>query len=722
MIVSDGVGGAIITWYEARDWETSMIDIYAQRVDASGNVLWPVNGVPVCTTSGNQMAPEIVTDGAQGAIIAWTDFRWAAEEDIYAQRLDAWGNALWRTNGVPICTLAAMQRLPAVVSDGSGGAYLAWGDDRDYFDVYAQHVDASGNMLWTTNGKAIAVDGATRQWDPCMAPGGAGGAVIAWADGRGGEGIYAQRVDGAGNFLWAANGVPIFTGGYVNYYVKCVSDLKGGAIVTWTNNVSFQDDIYAQRVNASGTALWGASGVAICGADSNQVRPEITTDGASGAIITWLDHRYDDIIEVYLQSVDSSGVVQWADNGIPVTANNYHQGSPDLWPDGYGGVYVTFTDYRNGTYQMDVYLQGIDGTGLPHPAPIITDVSDVPGDQGGEVTVTWLRSSLDASPHNIITRYSMWRRLPEPATMRLLADGADEVDWEFMLPMDHAMPVVDMEPEPVYRFTTLSGVTYGWEFLDYIDAIYLETYIDTFATLYDSSDATSGYHHFMVTAHTADQWTFWDSEPDSGYSVDNIPPSMPGGAGSRQSHNPEGLELKWNRNTESDFRYYRIYRGDEGGGAANQAPSQIIVLTETQDTTYFDDEWRWYYNYYYKIAAVDIHGNESPCDSIGRGEVTGGEVQPTLRATFLAQNIPNPFNPTTAIVFGLHEAGYVSLRVFDAAGRFVHELVNEHRPIGVYKEFWNGRNGEGHAVASGVYFYRLDTGAFSQTKKMVLIR
>ena len=116
-----------------------------------------------------------------------------------------------------------------------------------------------------------------------------------------------------------------------------------------------------------------------------------------------------------------------------------------------------------------------------------------------------------------------------------------------------------------------------------------------------------------------------------------------------------------------------------------------------------------------------MHGNVSGSVLLGPEQVTGDEPS-TPAATFLSQNWPNPFNPSTTIAFGLRDRGRVSLRIYDAAGRLVASLVDEIRPAGRYEENWDGTDGAGSAAASGVYFYRLHAGAFEATRKMILLR
>jgi flagellar hook assembly protein FlgD len=88
----------------------------------------------------------------------------------------------------------------------------------------------------------------------------------------------------------------------------------------------------------------------------------------------------------------------------------------------------------------------------------------------------------------------------------------------------------------------------------------------------------------------------------------------------------------------------------------------------------------------------------------------------------LEQNFPNPFNPTTTLAFSIKDKGDVSLTIYDVVGRQVRELVNEQRERGAYKVVWDGQNDSGQTVASGVYFYKLVAGSFTDTKKMTILK
>jgi len=98
-------------------------------------------------------------------------------------------------------------------------------------------------------------------------------------------------------------------------------------------------------------------------------------------------------------------------------------------------------------------------------------------------------------------------------------------------------------------------------------------------------------------------------------------------------------------------------------------------------------------------------------------------AKPTPFVNSLSQNYPNPFNPQTSIEFTVKNRAPVVLKVYNVAGQLVRTLVNDTREPGIVHAItWDGRNDAGQSVSSGVYFYKLVTTGFTQTKKMVLLK
>jgi hypothetical protein len=88
----------------------------------------------------------------------------------------------------------------------------------------------------------------------------------------------------------------------------------------------------------------------------------------------------------------------------------------------------------------------------------------------------------------------------------------------------------------------------------------------------------------------------------------------------------------------------------------------------------------------------------------------------------LAQNYPNPFNPTTTIELSLPRSGHVEVEVFNILGRRVSRLIDRELPAGTHRIIFDGRGDDGSALATGVYFYRITSGDFRDSKKMLLVK
>jgi Tol biopolymer transport system component len=83
----------------------------------------------------------------------------------------------------------------------------------------------------------------------------------------------------------------------------------------------------------------------------------------------------------------------------------------------------------------------------------------------------------------------------------------------------------------------------------------------------------------------------------------------------------------------------------------------------------------------------------------------------------LSQNYPNPFNPTTTVNFSVPKSGFVTIKLYDILGKQVATLINDNKPAGNYSVKFDGSK-----LVSGVYFYRMETGSFSQSRKLLLLK
>jgi len=317
--ISDGEGGAIITWVDFRKGSTN-IDIYVQKIDSSGVLQWETNGTIICNATGNQQSPEIVSCRDGGAIITWYDERDGSDsDDIYAQRIDSNGMLQWKENGIVVSNATGLQMAPKIINDGEGGVVITWRDLRaGNQDIYAQKVDTSGAILWEANGTLIC-NAQDYQNGPTLISDGAGGAIITWNDNRAGNSnIYAQRINSAGITQWEANGTVICNAIGKQEDTIIISDQEGGAVITWEDNRIGNFDIYSQKIDSSGAILWEANGTVICNAIDQQVNPRIIDTGEANALILWKDKRKDQgDIYAKMISYDASTIYPNGNGDIP---------------------------------------------------------------------------------------------------------------------------------------------------------------------------------------------------------------------------------------------------------------------------------------------------------------------------------------------------------------------------------------------------------------------
>jgi len=373
----DGVGGSYVVWEDDRNDLGGNTGIFSQRMQSFGVVKFVANGIQIADTPGDDQKRPWVAEGANStALYTWEDERnnGTTDDDIYAKSIDSVGATSWGgVNGILICNAIEDQERPQIVSDGSGGGIIVWRDRRDrgttQRDIYAQRVNSAGTVQWAANGVVIsnAVDDQTNF---SVISDGLGGAIIVWEDDRSGSttDIYGQRIDGSGIVQWTANGLAICNEATDDQTdLQIIGDGSGGVVVTWVdlrNNGATGSDIYAQSINSAGAVQWAANGIVICDAIDDQDKPVIESDGSGGGIIIWEDNRNSGATssDVYSQKVNSAGVVQWAANGIVVCNNNKRQRRVHSSPANNGAVLVTWEDRRNNPDDIYIELIASDGT------------------------------------------------------------------------------------------------------------------------------------------------------------------------------------------------------------------------------------------------------------------------------------------------------------------------------------------------------------------------
>ncbi|MBN1801705.1 MAG: hypothetical protein JW891_09385 [Candidatus Lokiarchaeota archaeon] len=363
-MISDGAGGAIIAWEDHRDFDTNGIDLYAQKIDANGDSQWLEDGIIVCDKIGSQRHIQLVSDGAGGAILVWSDGRDQAinQYNIYCQRLSSIGEKVWDSDGVPICCWPGNQMKPELVSDLNGGAIIAWQDNRSgNYDLYSQRINSTGEKLWDQFDVPICVAPEVQEY-LAISEDDDGGAILTWRDERydGEKGdIYAQKINSTGMVEWDYNGVLVAIRNGKIYSPQIINDGVGGSILVWNEYYDGEENIYAQKIDANGTLKWSNNGMDVCTEPNDQYNPSICSDGKEGVVITWNDVRRENNYDIYAQSIDSNGNSSWKSNGAEICTSIGHQTNPIIISDNAGGFIISWIDYRNSEIYSDLYAQKI---------------------------------------------------------------------------------------------------------------------------------------------------------------------------------------------------------------------------------------------------------------------------------------------------------------------------------------------------------------------------
>jgi hypothetical protein len=289
----------------------------------------------------------------------------------------------------------------------------------------------------------------------------------------------------------------------------------------------------------------------------------------------------------------------------------------------------------------------------------------------------------------MVDHYWVFRSVPPFTALAATARGTVAGRAGEVLPADGA-------PE-FYVSASAAGTIY-WELLATVPAVHFTPgYSYAAPTPCDSTPSSNPMTLFMIMALDAGNASHWDSAPDSGYSVDNLAPAAP--APFTGSYVAGVTHLHWAASPEGDVAGYRLYRGV----APDFAPAPANLLSAQPDTGFADAGP---VGGYYKLSAVDVHGNEGAFALLGPGGVL--DAAPAIPARLsLASPRPNPAAGITELGFALPVKGHVLLAIFDTQGRRVRVLVRETLPAGEHRLRWDGRDEGGVRVPGGIYFARL---------------
>ena len=529
--------------------------------------------------------------------------------------------------------------------------------------------------------------------------------------------------------------VPICTDSSAQWVPAIVSDGSGGAIITWLDKRSGSGEIYAQRVDADGIVKWTANGVAICAGSL----PVVVSDGSGGAIITWQDYRNGDNFDIYAQRVDANGIVKWTPNGVAICTASDDQDNPTIVSDGSGGAIITWEDYRNGN--SDIYAQRVFPPDVTPPAPVndlviftltgdsVTLKWTAPGDDGNEGTAAQYDIRYSTSDITDANWDDATQCTDEPAPQ---PGGTEET-----------FKVKDLLPSTIYYFAIktadevpnlsgLSNVAIGkttvktgdvsgnGEVTAYDAAMILAFVVglrgDFPADLMGSPSTTAPRNYVLslpsLTGKAGNRIQMPIAINDAGLMAGGISLKYDPTILKAISVTPQmllnGSYWQANTNLDGEVRFaFASVEPTKGQGNLLTVEFEILPNTEGKTSSLILDS----VNLSNSLSIVKING-----------VVT---VSPSKFA--LLQNYPNPFNPETWIPYKLAGDAPVTISVYNAKGQLVRLINLGIQRAGVYltkksAAYWDGKNSLGEEATSGVYFYTLQAGKFTTTRRMLIIK
>ncbi len=415
--VSDSKGGAFVFWQDTKG--NSKPDIFFMHFDANGKVSFRADGKMVTEKAGEKTGPVSAANLSNSAVVIWKDFSSSKNGNLFAQRVFNNGNLLWSKSGVQITSsnnsisdysvasgadgevfVSFIAKEPEITGnfkvllnkispdgklltgkdsilvsksrerksttnvlvDNNGGAYIFWLEFQNAkIALLGQHIDSTEGLNWGK--KPLIISGSQQNVISYSATLTKSGSVyLAWQIQKSEKDIYHQLINPKGKMLWGDGG-KIATkqkGSQINPQSVAADS---SIILSWTNDIRNDKNIFVQKYNRTGKALWNEIGIPVIKIKGEQFGQRIISDEKGGAELAWIDRRSDSTLaDIYAQRISTNGKLLWDTTGIAV-ANNYNslksyltivQGSQ-------GSCLAVFKNSRK--VNNDIYAQKLFNTG-----------------------------------------------------------------------------------------------------------------------------------------------------------------------------------------------------------------------------------------------------------------------------------------------------------------------------------------------------------------------
>ncbi|MDQ3021507.1 MAG: SBBP repeat-containing protein [Bacteroidota bacterium] len=648
--------------------------------------------------NGSDYAHSLAVDGSGNVYVTGTCEGNGTGRDYATIKYNSSGDSLWVSiyNGDPGI---GQDNAPSLAVDGSGNVYVTGvsnASQSGLMDYATIKYNSSGIQQWVQryNGPGNLEDYASS-----LAVDGSGNVYVTGASATTGPiGDYAT-------IKYNSSGVPQWVQRYGPADINSIPpslavDSSGNVYVTGESVGSGSVGDYATiKYNSSGDSLWVARyngpGNSSDGASS------IAIDDSGNVYVTGYSCRYFGGVDAEYATIkyNSSGVQQWIQRYT--TSENDHEYPHSLAVDGSGNVYVTGFSRRGTIYDyatikynssgVQQWVQRYNGPGNWYNAACALAV-----DSSGNVYVTgWSYGSGTGYDYATI-KYSQAEGIAAPSNLEAQSVDSSyiKINWQ-----DNSN-----DEDGFYIERAKINDSSHWEVIDAVPQNVNE-YSDYFVT----RALKYFYRVKAYSENTFSEYSNIDSATLGGNPL--FIPAPPSNLVILQ-RTANTIEMNWHDNSgnENGFIIFRKTEGD--------LFFEIIDSVHTDVVTYQEVGVNPNHNYSYKICSF----NQSGISDYSNTLIVLAKSAPVKTSEFSGNNIlygnyPNPFNTVTNLDFGISKLGFVSLKIYNVLGKEVATLVNAKLNPGTYKY-----NFDASFLSSGVYFYKLQTGEFIETRRMTLIK
>jgi hypothetical protein len=551
---------------------------------------------------------------------------------------------------------------------------------------------------------------------------------------------------------------PVCTAADDQAVIGICADGSGGTLIAWYDDrdPGQPNDVYLQQLDAQGEAQWGTNGLRVYNATGTVSAAHLCSDDAGGAYLAIQDQVAGAYYTVVVQHVTALGAIPWGLSGKIATpgATSTMQTDVAIAPDGYGGVFLVWADFRSSAVSgSDLWAQRVNASG-PSWGSIGVNINNRPGDQ--------FAVTMAACPGGVVLAWQDERSLTTSA-IDIYAQRLDGGGWRLWTFTGEPVCTASAhQREPAIASDGAGGAFISW--LDYRNLAGTNT--DVYSQHLDAGGVRQGLLNGTATCQEdgsvervkivsdggSGAYVTWVDARDDGFYGSTLY-AQHLGSGAQVLWNPAGvlicatdgaqggsgyavgtagnadLLLVWpdQRSGEYDLYAQRLNSltalqwAVEGlpvcQAADYQGPPEMVVETDgTCVATWSDRRLGSVTDVY--AQRIDGQGMLCGPELSGAGDAPGE----TLSGYLLHDASPNPCNPVTTLRFELAVAHQVNLSLYDLRGRHVRTLVSEWRAAGVHEEAWNGQDDLGRPVSSGTYLYRLQVGPIVATKRLSLVR